>query len=80
MSAWLLLHVYVLVDDVDCVIVWFQSSDIEKILVYSGWEGGLLCIFAELIYELRETCFGRMLWEKKRSKGNQYPFNRDVRR
>ena len=41
-SAWLLLHVHVLVDVLDFVIVLFQSGSFECILVYSGWGGPVL--------------------------------------
>ena len=38
--AWLLLHVYVLVNVLDFVIVLFRSGVFDHILVHSGWEGG----------------------------------------
>ena len=57
MSAWLLLHVHVLVDVLDFVVVMFKSSVFEHISVNSGW-GGLLCISAKRICVRRESCFG----------------------
>ena len=52
-SAWLLLHVYVLVDLLDFVIVWFQSGGFEYILVYSGW-GGVCCAYLQNVFVYAE--------------------------
>ena len=39
-TTWFLVHVYVLVDDLDLIIVLYQSRVFKYILVYSGWGGG----------------------------------------
>ena len=38
-TAWFLLHVYVLVDVLDFIRVLYQSCVFKNILVYSGWGG-----------------------------------------
>ena len=42
-TAWFLLHVYVLVDVLDFIIVLYQSDVFEYILVYSGWAVVYIC-------------------------------------
>ena len=42
-TTWFLLHVYVLVDVLDFIILFYQSRVFEYILVYSGWGGGGGC-------------------------------------
>ena len=49
MSAWLLIHVCVLVDVLDFVIVLFQSSVFEYILVCSSWGGGC-CAYLQNVF------------------------------
>ena len=73
-SAWSLLHVYVLVDALDFVIVLFQTGVFEYMLVYSGWGGGLLCIDAnEFVCTPKKLLRGaknevaRDVWEFQRS-------------
>ena len=53
-TAWFLLHVYVLVDVLDFIIVLYHSRVFKYMLVYSG---GGLCISAKRIYVRRENCF-----------------------
>ena len=43
-SVSLLLRAYVLVDGLDFVVVLFQRSGFEYIMVYSGWGGGIVYI------------------------------------
>ena len=38
--GWFMIRVYVLVDILDFVIVWFQSGAFKFIVVHSGWWGG----------------------------------------
>ena len=48
-SAWLLLHVYGLVDVLDFVIVLFQNGVFEYILVYSACGGGC-CAYLQNVF------------------------------
>ena len=52
-SAWLLLHVYVLVDVLDFVIVLFQSGVFEYILVCSG-RGGVCYAYLQNVFAYAE--------------------------
>ena len=54
MSAWLLQHVYVLVDILGFVIVLFQGGVFEYILGYSGW-GGSCCAYLQTLFVYAET-------------------------
>ena len=44
-SGWYLLHVHVLVDFLDFVIVLFQSGVFEHVLFYGGW--GACCVYLQ---------------------------------
>ena len=57
-SAWLLLHVYVLVYVLDFVIVLFQSGVFEYILVYSVWGGGFCGYLQNIFVYAKKTASG----------------------
>ena len=72
MSVWLLLHVYILVDVLDFVIVLFQSGVFDYILVYSVWGGAYVDICKTYLCTPRKLLRGakngvaRDVWEFQR--------------
>ena len=52
--GWLLLHVYVLVDSLDFVIVLFRRGVFEYVLFYGGWGACYVYVFANRICVRRE--------------------------
>ena len=72
-TAWFLLHVYVLVDVLDFIIVLYQSRVFEYILVYSGWGGAVVYICKTYLCTPRTLLRGaknevaRDVWEFQRS-------------
>ena len=77
MSAWLSLHVYVLVGVLDFVNVLLHSGVFEYILVYSGWGEGALCISPKRICVRHENSFGGLRTKLRGACGN---FNVPLRR
>ena len=63
-SAWLLLHVYVLVDVLGLVIVFFQSGAFEYILTYLCWGGAVVHIFKKFFVR-GENFFGGRSCEER---------------
>ena len=57
-SAWLLLHVYVLVNVLDFVIVLFQGGVFEYMLVYSGWGRGCYAYLQNVFVYAEKTASG----------------------